>query len=80
MTTTSIVPHPDVARLVMAGHALADSTIVHTDLTASGCACLRMVRVVPQSTGNSCAECGGMTVQTGTCSTCTSCGTSGGCG
>lgn len=41
-----------------------------------------VVRTKPkaQSSGNSCFACGGMTVRTGTCETCTSCGTSGGCG
>lgn len=30
--------------------------------------------------GSLCRDCGGMTVQTGACRTCTECGTTGGCG
>lgn len=34
----------------------------------------------PQHSGNSCMDCGGMMVRTGTCETCTECGSTGGCG
>lgn len=34
----------------------------------------------PNFTGNSCHECGGMMIRTGTCETCTQCATQGGCG
>lgn len=36
--------------------------------------------VRPVHSGNSCHDCGGMMVRTGTCETCTECGTTGGCG
>lgn len=70
----------EVALLVQT-HRTEDSSLVHTNLTASQCVCTNaVVRVAPRSTGNGCSNCGGMTVQTGTCYTCTTCGTSGGCG
>lgn len=34
----------------------------------------------PPMTGNACSECGGMMCRTGSCETCTECGTTGGCG
>lgn len=38
------------------------------------------VHAVPSWSGNSCRDCGGAMVRTGSCETCTSCGSSGGCG
>ena len=54
----------------------------HTNLTASLCLCQKtqVVASRPNLTGEVCAVCGGMMVRTGTCTTCTSCGTTGGCG
>lgn len=34
----------------------------------------------PPTSGNACYECGGIMQRTGTCETCTECGTTGGCG
>lgn len=59
---------------------------VHTNLQAFMCACKEAVASVqprPQTSapdGGICFACGGITVRTGTCTTCTECGTSGGCG
>lgn len=72
------------------GHNLVDG-FVHTNLQADMCACKgtgsagTVVHSAPKpqvSTpdGGICFNCGGMTVRTGSCTTCTSCGTSGGCG
>lgn len=53
----------------------------HTDLQPGACACrARVVAAVPVSSGDACYVCGGLTVRTGTCTTCTNCGTTGGCG
>lgn len=54
---------------------------VHTNLQPGQCACAgTIVMARPVSSGDICAVCGGMTVRTGTCTTCTECGTTGGCG
>jgi hypothetical protein len=67
---------------------------LHTDLDHMLCACRNLSRwpepVVVVSArpplgaglqdGGVCFACGGMTVRTGTCTTCTSCGETGGCG
>lgn len=62
---------------------------VHTDLQPASCVCATasapiglgtVVTRPPQSSGNACFACGGITVQTGSCTTCTECGTTGGCG
>lgn len=68
----------DVAALVER-HDLAFPE-AHTDLDETACVCRRVVSRPPVTSGNTCATCGGMTVQTGTCHTCIECGTSGGCG
>lgn len=78
MTAIQHPANPALVELVMA-HDLRDSRMVHTDLDVSRCACRHVVYQRPQQTGNTCANCGGMAVQTGTCTTCTECGTSGGC-
>lgn len=55
----------------------------HTDLQPTACECKLAISVVdrpPQSSGNACFVCGGITVQSGTCTTCTNCGSQGGCG
>lgn len=57
--------------------------IVHDNLQAGQCVCAVAIAIVehpPQSSGNACQVCGGIMVQTGTCTTCTGCGTTGGCG
>lgn len=69
---------PEVSEMI-SKHKLTQP-VIHDDLDATRCVCRSVVVARPQSTGNACADCGGMTVQTGTCHTCTSCGTSGGCG
>lgn len=75
-----ITPTVEVAALIRQ-HRL-DPTVTHDDLQASTCRCgkVNVVAKPPVSTGDMCASCGGMTVRTGSCHTCTSCGTSGGCG
>lgn len=72
--TDMITPHPSVVAL-MQRHALGVG-IVHDDLQASTCACRKRAA----SEGQVCASCGGLMVRTGTCHTCTQCGTTGGCG
>lgn len=37
-------------------------------------------RAHARSDGSTCRDCGGLTVPTGSCSTCTTCGSTGGCG
>lgn len=72
--------HPSVVGL-LADHQHPAAT--HSDLDAARCSCRHLgtpVAAPPRSTGDICMSCGGMTVRTGTCHTCTSCGTSGGCG
>lgn len=63
-------------------HNRTDQAFLHTDLDKKHCACrfLAVVSARPQQTGETCRECGGMAVRTGTCTTCTECGTTGGCG
>jgi hypothetical protein len=71
--------HPEVARL--AGEHDLRADLVHTNLTAGLCACQAVVARPPlRDSGGTCASCGGLTVRTGTCETCTECGTQGGCG
>lgn len=72
-----IVPvrDPDAIRL-LSNHDLRPG-LVHTNLQVSICAC-RPAR--PVITGNTCLDCGGMMIRTGTCYTCTECATTGGCG
>lgn len=74
---------PEVEEAIR-GHSLSDASFVHTNLVSTECDCFRVpaqvVAAPPRSSGNSCFVCGGITVQTGTCTTCTSCGTTGGCG
>lgn len=53
----------------------------HTNLQVHQCACATKPK--PQLSlpdGGVCPRCGGMTVRTGTCTTCQTCGESGGCG
>lgn len=69
---------PDVERALLE-HRLGNPDVVHTNLRAEDCACQRLM-AVPRASGNACGVCGGMMVRTGTCETCTSCGTTGGCG
>jgi hypothetical protein len=54
----------------------------HDNLQPTDCVCrrARVVAAPPRSSGNACHVCGGITVQTGSCTTCTGCGTTGGCG
>lgn len=54
--------------------------LVNEALVGGGDVPVTKVKAVPVSSGNSCFACGGMTVRTGSCETCTTCGTSGGCG
>lgn len=75
----------------LAGHNLTAS-VLHTNLVLTQCACYEHQGLKngaephPQpnravgADGGVCFKCGGMTVRTGTCTTCTSCGESGGCG
>lgn len=77
-------------------HLPTDSELVHTNLNYRYCVCtsgttLHIEEVAvpdvalgprprPNHSGNSCRDCGGMMVRTGTCETCTECGSTGGCG
>lgn len=65
--------HPSVVAL-MQKHRMGIAQ-VHDDLDATRCLCRR-----DRDEGETCRDCGGMTVRTGTCTTCTECGTTGGCG
>ncbi len=79
-------------REVLADHDL--TVDYHDDVQAPTCRCkhagvvafddgsvgLAVVTRPPMSSGNSCHDCGGIMVQTGTCETCTGCGSTGGCG
>lgn len=64
--------HPSVSAL-MRSHRL-DAQTWHDNLRANDCACKRGLA------GETCHECGGIMVRTGTCYTCTVCGETGGCG
>lgn len=74
-----IQPHASVAAMIPA-HNLRNERFVHTNLEARSCACQGITFVRPQQTGEMCSSCGGMMVRTGTCTTCTECGNTGGCG
>lgn len=67
-------------RVLLEPHNLKNETLLHTDVDVRGCACRAVVARPPQSSGNACHDCGGIMVQTGTCTTCTGCGNTGGCG
>lgn len=59
--------------------------VVHDDYQHALCACASAVVSAPPANpglpdGGICFRCGGMTVRTGTCTTCTGCGETGGCG
>lgn len=61
------------------------SEVTHTDFRHEACACARLVASRPPAQlglpdGGVCFRCGGMTVRTGTCTACTTCGETGGCG
>lgn len=78
--TAVVVADPE-ARALLGLHRLTDPSFVHTNLTRAMCACAGFgLPVRPRQTGNVCSNCGGMAVQTGTCTTCVECGESGGCG
>jgi hypothetical protein len=66
----------------MAAHNLAYKGD-HTNLDIAYCVCKAQVAALkPQAglpDGGICFKCGGMTIRTGTCTACTSCGESGGC-
>jgi hypothetical protein len=66
-------PHRSVVELLQP-HRLG-AGIMHDNLDRSRCACMRGA-----DAGQVCMECGGMMIRTGTCHTCTECGTTGGCG
>jgi hypothetical protein len=74
---------PEVETEVRAHRGFADP-VLHTDYQASLCECSQVVASVPGNAalpdGGICFACGGMTVRTGTCTTCTGCGETGGCG
>lgn len=82
---------PAEVQEVLRGHELALRDFEHTNLVAHLCACnkgtygLRNGAEPPHNSavgadGGTCFACGAMTVRTGSCTTCTSCGTSSGCG
>ncbi len=79
------VTDPELERLVRL-HDLSDPEYVHADYVASQCGCASraavgsVVKAVPNTTGEVCASCGGMMIRTGTCTTCTQCASTGGCG
>lgn len=62
---------------------------IHNNLEASECSC-RLTDRAPKNSlpprnaaledGGICFACGGLTVRTGSCTTCTECGTTSGCG
>lgn len=53
----------------------------HTDLVPGLCVCHKFkVAAPPAHTGNACIDCGGLMVRTGSCETCSQCGSTGGCG
>ena len=77
-TTFHEVNDPESASL-LAQHRQPNG--VHTNLQPAQCTCGgTVVMARPFSSGNICPACGGIMVQTGTCTTCTECGTTGGCG
>lgn len=53
---------------------------MHDDYDPTRCRCRRAVSRAPNMTGSFCADCGSMMVRTGSCETCTGCGSTGGCG
>ncbi len=66
-------------------HRLDLEAFLHDDFGHQRCSCSgQRVSAPPRMTGlpdgGTCFACGGMTVRTGTCTTCTSCGETGGCG
>ena len=71
--------------LYIDGHSLSNPNFVHDNLIGSRCACqMTIVEVWPYSAnseGRICAGCGGSNFRrTGSCMTCTDCGSSDGCG
>lgn len=74
---------PAEVQAAFAQHQHLDG-FVHTNLAASECECAGVVAKAPVNEqlpdGGICFSCGSMTVRTGTCTTCTGCGQTGGCG
>lgn len=80
---------------ILRRHNLVEG-LAHTDLDPSRCICSDpywsgrgysqgvsnavQMRSGFSADGGTCHACGGMTVRTGTCTTCTNCGETGGCG
>lgn len=86
-----VIPTADSAAIVRR-HNLVEG-LVHTDLEPGQCICadaywsgrgyspgVKGVQMRSSADGGTCHACGGMTVRTGTCTTCTNCGETGGCG
>lgn len=87
---------PEVAALAADHDLSLGESFLHTDLNVLGCECWPTRRLQPQyqvgfqpeavamasgmPDGGVCHVCGGLMVRTGTCTTCTSCGETGGCG
>lgn len=69
---------------LLSRHDLSGPDFVHTNLEPSQCSCSASAIVSQpsfQNNGNVCHNCGSSDVwTTGTCTTCHSCGTTGGCG
>lgn len=84
-----ITPTDPVVRLKVQQHDLSNPHFMHTNLEVGLCVCthpdpnIRLGQQVlrpPSMSGSTCIDCGGMMVRTGTCETCTECGSTGGCG
>lgn len=74
----SITPHPSVVQLLSTHVLRAD--VEHDDLDRDSCRCARLRQPAGAFDGETCPHCGGMTQRTGSCRTCTTCGSTTGCG
>lgn len=76
----SIVPE---AQRALVDHAPGPN-VIHSNLIVTQCVCAVLIEKRPVQSagpdGGTCFICGNMTVRTGTCTTCTACGTTTGCG
>lgn len=66
---------PEIAEAILHHYDLSQP--LHDNLHPGWCSCNRSRR---HDDGNTCSDCGGTMIRTGTCHTCTTCGSTGGCG
>ncbi len=79
---------PEVMTEVLKHNLSLGEDFLHNDYHHDECACRDLSAFIVQKPralatlqdGGVCFACGGLTVRTGTCTTCTQCGETGGCG